>query len=150
MPSPPELIRRVLAMIRRNPKSRPRPGLAMVECAAVYPVAILLLMGTIIVGLGVFRFQQLQFLARQGARYASVHGPTYASESNQSVATTSTVLAYVQGLAVNLDGLNCTAVTYSATTMPCTVSVTLTYTWNPGPLFSSMTWTVTSTMPVTY
>jgi hypothetical protein len=116
----------------------------------VYPVAVLLLMGTLIMGLGTFRYQQLQFLARQGARYASVHGPTYASESGQSKASTDTVLAYVQGLAVGLDGLDCTAVTYSATTVPCTVGVTLTYTWTPGKYFSPVTWTVTSTMPVTY
>ena len=137
-------------MIRRNPGSRPRRGISAVECAAVYPVAILLLMGTVIMGLGVFRYQQIQFLARQAARYASVHGPTYASEKSQSTAATSSVLAYVQGLAVGLDGLDCTAVNYSSTTMPCTVSVTLTYNWSPGPLFSSMKWTVTLTMPVTY
>ena len=116
----------------------------------VYPVAILLLMGTLIVGLGVFRFQQLQFLARQGARYASVHGPTYASESGQSKASKSTVLSHVQGMAVGLDGLNCTAADYSSSSMPCSVSVTLTYTWSPGNLFSPATWTATSTMPVTY
>jgi Flp pilus assembly protein TadG len=137
-------------MIRRKPADRRRRGLSAVECAAVYPVAILLLVGTLIMGLGVFRYQQLQFLARLGARYASVHGPTYASESGQSKASTSTVLAYVKGMAVGLDGLDCTAVTYSATTVPCTVSVTLAYTWKPGKLFSPMTWTVTSTMPVTY
>ena len=79
-----------------------------------------------------------------------MHGPTYASENSQSTATTSGVLDYVQGMAVGLDGLDCTAVDYSSTTMPCTVGVTLTYTWSPGPLFSSMKWTVTSTMPVTY
>jgi Flp pilus assembly protein TadG len=136
-------------MIRRNLKSR-RRGLSAVEGAAVYPVAILLLMGTIMVGLGIFRYEQLQFLAREGARYASVHGPTYASESGQPMASTSTVLTQVEGLAVSLSGLDCTAVTYSATSLPCTVSVTLTYTWTPGAPFSSMTWTVTSTMPVTY
>jgi hypothetical protein len=116
----------------------------------VYPVAIVLLMGTLLLGLGVFRYQQLQSLAREGARYASVHGPTYASENNTSKASTSTVLTYVQNLAVGLGGLDCTAVTYSATTLPCTVSVTLTYTWTPGLYFSPATWTVTSTMPVTY
>ncbi len=137
-------------MITRRPGFGNRRGMASVECALVYPIAILLLLGTIIMGLGIFRFEQLQALAREGARYASVHGPTYASENGQSEASTSTVLTYVQGLAVGLNGLNCTAVTYSATTLPCTVSVTLTYTWNPGMLFSSMTWTVTSTMPVTY
>jgi hypothetical protein len=116
----------------------------------VCPVGILLLMGILLLGLGVFRYEQLQFLAREGARYASVHGPLYASENSTSEASTSTVLAGVQNLAVGLSGLNCTAVTYSATTLPCTVSVTLTYTWTPERLFSPMTWTVTSTMPVTY
>ena len=66
------------------------------------------------------------------------------------MASASTVLSQVQGLAVGLSGLNCTAVNYSSTTMPCTVSVTLTYTWTPEGLFSPITWTVTSTMPVTY
>jgi Flp pilus assembly protein TadG len=137
-------------MICRHPDPRRRRGATALECAAVYPVAILLLMGTCIMSLGVFRYQQLQFLAREGARYASVHGPTYASESGQPMASTSTVLTQVQGMAVILNGLNCTAVNYSSTTMPCTVSVTLTYTWTPEKLFSPITWTVTSTMPVTY
>ena len=137
-------------MIHRNPEARRRRGAAAVEAAVVYPVAILLLLGTLIMGVGVFRFQQLQFLARQGARYASVHGPTYASESGQAMASTSSVLSYVQGMAVGLNGLNCTAVTYSSSSMPCSVSVTLTYSWDPGKLFSSMTWTATSTTPVTY
>ena len=103
----------VLEMIRRNPRSGDGAASRRSSAPSVYPVAILLLMGTLIMGLGVFRYQQLQFLAREGARYASVHGPTYASESGQSKASTSTVLTYVQGMAVGLDGLNCTAVNYS-------------------------------------
>jgi Flp pilus assembly protein TadG len=137
-------------MISRKHGLDHRRGMTTLECAVVYPVTILLLMGTVIVGLGIFRYQQLQSLAREGARYASVHGPLYASENGQPMASTSTVLTYVQGLAVALDGLNCTAVSYSATTLPCTVSVTLTYTWTPEAYFDSMAWTVTSTMPVTY
>ncbi len=66
------------------------------------------------------------------------------------MALTSTVLAQAQGMAVGLGGLDCTAVNYSSTTLPCTVSVTLTYTWTPENLFSPITWSVTSTMPVTY
>jgi Flp pilus assembly protein TadG len=137
-------------MISRKHRVDCRRGTTAVECAVVYPVTILLLMGTVIVGLGIFRYGQLQSLAREGARYASVHGPLYASENSQPMASTSTVLSYVQALAVALDGLNCTAVSYSATTLPCTVSVTLTYTWTPETYFDSMTWTVTSTMPVNY
>jgi Flp pilus assembly protein TadG len=137
-------------MIRRKSRIRRRRGATALECAMVCPVGILLIMGTILLGLGVFRYEQLQFLAREGARYASVHGPQYASENSTTQASTSTVLADVQNLAVGLGGLDCTAVTYSATTLPCTVSVTLTYTWTPERLFRPMTWTVTSTMPVTY
>jgi Flp pilus assembly protein TadG len=137
-------------MIRRKSSDTSRLGTTSLEFALVSPVAILLLMGTLVVGLGVFRYEQLQFLAREGARYASVHGPQYASENNTSVASTSTVLTNVQALAVGLTGLSCTAVTYSATSLPCTVSVTLTYTWAPEWLLSTTTWTATSTMPVTY
>ncbi|HZW30873.1 MAG TPA: TadE/TadG family type IV pilus assembly protein [Isosphaeraceae bacterium] len=137
-------------MIRRKQRLTDRRGTTALECALVSPLVILLLMGMLLMGLGVFRYQQLQSLAREGARYASVHGPQYASENNTSQASTSTVLSYVDGLAVGLGGLDCTAVTYSASSLPCTVSVTLTYTWTPGRLFSPTTWTVTSTMPVTY
>jgi Flp pilus assembly protein TadG len=127
-----------------------RRGMSVVECAAIFPVTILLMIGTIIMALGIFRYQQVQSLAREGARYASVHGPSYATATGNAEATASSVQTYVQGLAVDLSGLSCTSVSYSATSLPCTVSVTLSYTWNPGNLFSSMTWTVTSTMAVTY
>ena len=137
-------------MLCRKPRTERTRGTTALECAVVYPVAVLLLLGTIVVGVGIFDFQQLQFLAREGSRYASVHGPTYAAENGEPMASTSTVLADIQEMTVGLDGLDCTAVTYSATTMPCSVSVTLTYTWTPGGFFAPMTWTVTSTMPVTY
>ena len=134
---------------RRN--MRDRRGMSAVESAIAYPVTIVLILGTIIVGLGVFRYQQLQSLAREGARYASVRGPAYvAAQSGNTEATTSTVLTYVQGLAVGLDGLDCTEVTYSSTTLPCTVTVTLTYTWTPEGLFKAQNWTASSTMVVTY
>jgi Flp pilus assembly protein TadG len=137
-------------MMCRSSKLANRRGTTVVECAVVYPLAMLLLFGTVIVGLGIFRFEQVQFLAREGARYASVHGPAYASATGNSEASASTVLTYVSGLAVALHGLQCTSVSYSSTTLPCTVTVTLTYTWKPEAFLTSTTWTVTSTMPVTY
>jgi Flp pilus assembly protein TadG len=137
-------------MLRKH--GRPdRRGISVVECAVVYPVTIMLIMGTVIVGLGVFRYQQLQSLAREGARYASVRGPAYiASQSGNTEPSTSTVLAYVQGLAVGLSGLDCTQVTYSSNTIPCTVTVALTYTWVPESYFPSVKWTALSTVIVTY
>jgi Flp pilus assembly protein TadG len=137
-------------MITRGRGFGNRRGMATIECASVYPIAILLLMGTIIMGLGIFRYQQLQSLAREGARYASVRGPSYAAATGNAQASASSVLTYLDGLAVGIKGFQCTSVTYSATSLPCTVSVTLSYTWNPQGFFSSMTWTPTSTMPVTY
>jgi Flp pilus assembly protein TadG len=137
-------------MIRKHGKPR-RRGVSAVESAVVYPVTILLIVGTVVVGVGVFRYQQLQSLAREGARYASVRGPDYVlATSGNTEATTATVLAYVQSLAVGLNGLNCTEVTYSSGTIPCTVTVTLTYTWTPEGLFHSQTWTASSTVVVTY
>ena len=51
-----------------------RRGAAAVEFAAVAPVLILLLFGTVVGGLGIFRYHQVATLAREAARYASVRG----------------------------------------------------------------------------
>src|SRR5947207_2599832 len=96
-----------MVMTHRRSRIRGRRGATALECAMVCPVAVLLLMGTLLLGLGVFRYEQLQLLAREGARYASVHGPLYASENSTSHASTSTVLADVQKLTVGLSGLDC-------------------------------------------
>ncbi len=144
-------------MLRRTCRRRDRRGVTAVEAAVVYPLTMLLLIGTIVLGLGVFRYEQLQAVAREGARYASVHGPTYASESGQAYATSSTVLAYVKPLTVGLQSstdLGCT-VTWNpsppTTSTVSTVTVQLTYTWVPEGVFkSSSTMTVSSTMPVVY
>jgi Flp pilus assembly protein TadG len=139
------------AMLVRKHAPAPRRGMSAVESAVVYPLTILLIVGTLVVGLGVFRYQQLQSLAREASRYASVRGPGYvAAQSGNTEATTSSVLSYVQGLAVGLSGLECTEVTYSSATTPCTVTVTLSYTWRPEGFFGSRTWIVTSTDLVTY
>ena len=140
-------------MIRKCGSLTARRGAAMVEAAVVYPVTLLLLIGTIVLGLGIFRYEQVQSLAREGARYASVRGPDYvASGTGTSMASTSDVMNYLNtnGFSTGLSGLACTSVSYSSATLPCTVSVTLTYAWNPEVYFKSMTWTVTSTAMVTY
>ena len=77
---------------------------------------------------------------------ARITPPQQATRKPQAAA----VQTYVKGLSAGMSGLECTAVTYSAATDPCAVSVTLTYTWKPEGYFKPMTWTVTSTMPVTY
>jgi hypothetical protein len=130
-----------------------RRGLSMVEAASIYPVTLLLLVGGLVLGVGVFRYEQLQSLAREGARFASVRGPDYAAAaSGNEMATTSDVLNYLtsSGLSADLSSLTCTSVAYSSTTLPCSVAVTLQYTWVPGSTFGTTTWTVTSTALVTY
>src|SRR3954469_24241004 len=51
-----------------------RTAAVAVEAAIVYSVFFVLLFGLIVGGIGVFRYQQTALLAREGARWASVHG----------------------------------------------------------------------------
>jgi Flp pilus assembly protein TadG len=142
-------------MMIRNSRLPERRGISLVEAAVVYPVTMLLLLGTLTLGLGVFRYQQVQALAREGARYASVHGPQYATDTGNSYATNTTVLNYIETLAVGLQtsNLSCT-LTWNpsppTTATPSTVSVTLSYVWIPEGYFKSLTFRSTSVMPVTY
>ena len=139
-------------------RDRPdRRGAAMLEAAVVYPVTMLLLIGTVVLGIAVFRYEQVQSLAREGARYASVHGPTYASEQNASYATNATVLSYIESLAVGMQSsdLSCT-VTWApnppTTSTPSIVTVQLSYSWVPEAYFKkqAVSLTASSSMPVTY
>ncbi len=52
-------------------------GAAAVETAIVLPVVLMFTIGLCIFGLGVYRYQQVATLAREGARYASVRGSQY-------------------------------------------------------------------------
>jgi len=71
-------------MLRRS-LLRCRRGTTMVECAIVYPVTFLLILGLIIGALGIFRYQQTAHLAREGARFASVHGGQYAQDNAAAI-----------------------------------------------------------------
>lgn len=51
-----------------------RSGAVATESAIVFSVTFLLIIGVIVGGVGVFRFQQVACQARQAARWASVHG----------------------------------------------------------------------------
>lgn len=144
-------------MLMRKENKSDRRGVSMVEAAAVYPLTLVLLIGTVVLGIAVFRYQQVQALAREGARYASVHGPTYASQQDSSIATSDTVLTYIETLAVGMQksNLSCT-VTWNPsppTASPAsTVTVQITYAWTPEAYFSqqAVNLTASSTMPVTY
>jgi Flp pilus assembly protein TadG len=86
-----------------------RRGATMVESAIVIPVVLLFTLGTCIVGLGIYRYQQVATLAREGARYASVHGSEY--ESANSTVTASDI--YTNAIVPLSAGLNTNNLSYS-------------------------------------
>jgi len=152
-------------------RKAPRRGAVLVESALVYPVVFMILFGIIMLGLAVFRYQQVAFISREASRYASVRGALYASETGNSAATADDV--YNKSIKVNAAGMNTSAITYSVTwntdnkqyhtttkTDAATgelqsvyitnyVTVTVTYTWNTG-IFGSIPVSSTSSVPVSY
>ena len=63
--------------MRNHRCRRRRSGTTLVELAIVSASALLLIYGLIVGGTGVFRYQEMAHLAREGARYASTHGGQY-------------------------------------------------------------------------
>jgi Flp pilus assembly protein TadG len=90
-----------------------RSGATMVEFAIVAPITFLLLLGLLIGGLGIFRYQQVARLSRDAARWASVHGTQYALDTKNPAATAQDV--YNQAIAPNAAGLDLSKLTYSVT-----------------------------------
>ncbi len=147
--------------------SRMRPGAALVEMALVLPILILLMIGLLVFGLGVFRYQQVAAVAREGARYASVHGAQYQSETGKTAATPQDV--YNQAILPMAAGLDPAALSYSVTwnksnwpvyadpnSVPPgqpvgnTVIVTVNYLWIPEAFFGGITLTSRAEMPMSY
>lgn len=122
--------------------------MSVLELAIVFPLIVFLFMGIFVSGLGVFRYQQIALLAREGARWASVHGPTYQSENSASAPTSLSV--YNAAVAPMLAGITLPAADCTLTMTATTASVTITYQWTPEALFSPVTFSNTSTMPITY
>jgi Flp pilus assembly protein TadG len=84
------------------PRSR-RRGAVTVEAAVVYPVMFLLLLGIVVGGYGVFRYQSVAGLAREAARRASTQGQNYARELGRTPPTEEQIRALVLERAVSLD-----------------------------------------------
>jgi Flp pilus assembly protein TadG len=69
-------------MRNRRLKNATRRGVTIVECAVVYPAVFILLLGLVVGGMGVFRYQEVSSLARSAVRYASTHGAQYRKDAN--------------------------------------------------------------------
>ncbi len=128
------------------------------EFAFACPIAFFLLFATIVGAMGVFRYQQVASLAREGARWASVHGGQYARETKNPAATAQMIYDEAiqpKAIALKLDRLTC-QVTWDTTNEPLTVhedvetpigntvTVTVNYEWFPemyiaGPLVLTST-----------
>jgi Flp pilus assembly protein TadG len=141
----------------------PRRAATTVEFAVACPVAMLLVFGLIIGALGVFRYQQVANLAREAARWASVHGSEYQRETHQPAATQASIYRdVVLPRAAGLDSsqLQCT-VTWNRNNAPTyevsrdvvvtnIVTVTVTYQWVPEAYLGGITLTSTSRVPMSY
>jgi Flp pilus assembly protein TadG len=89
--------------MRRRPPSRRRAALA-VEAAFVYPVLFLLLLGLVVGGVGVLRYQQAACLAQEAARWASARGADYQKDTgNPSPSRQDIVNAAVLPLTAGMD-----------------------------------------------
>jgi Flp pilus assembly protein TadG len=72
--------------------SRHRRAAVALETAIVLPVFLFLLLALIVGGIGVFRYQQVACLAREGARWGSVRGSLWAIDSGQTAPTQEDIL----------------------------------------------------------
>ena len=144
----------------------------VVESAVVYPVLFILLLGIVLLGMTIFRYQQCAHAAREGARWASVHGSSYSTEQNQPATTQQNVIdnavtPQFAGMASGTE-MTCTVswpngqdptravtITDPVTLLPevvarsNTVSVTVTYTWDTG-FFGPLTVSSTSVNQMSY
>jgi hypothetical protein len=139
----------------------------LLEHALVLPMLLLFFLGIVIVGLGVFRYQQTVMLAREGARYASVRGAQYQAETGNPAATASDV--YNQAILPMATGLDVASLSYFVSwpngnapvyadpnsnppfqPVGATVVVTVTYNWVPEAFFGGVILSSTSVMPMQY
>ena len=156
-------------LLRRRQR---RAGAVLVETALVYPVLFLLIFGIILLGTAVFRYQQVAHAAREGARYAIVHGEKFGQENEWRGLTAATPAdVYTYGIKPFAGGMAPPDLTYSVTWdqdnsrestrvetvngVPTVVSrqnkvvVTVTYVWNTG-MFGPITVSSTCVMTMSY
>jgi Flp pilus assembly protein TadG len=146
---------------------RTRRGVTLVEAAIVLSATLLILIGMTVGGLGVFRYHQVAALAREGARYAVVHGTQFQKETGGTAASgtdikNNAILPMAAGLN---PGSLMTSVSWTTNNAPThdntnsnppgqavtnIVSVTVSYQWIPEAYFGGVTLTSTSQMPMAY
>lgn len=123
-------------MLQRN---KARPGTVLAEAAFVYPVLFLTVLAVILLGLSVFRYQQMSHVSREAARWASVHGEQWAKENNTTAASPQSICDNAVtpfATSMSTQGMTFTSATDTVagtityTGVSADGSVTLTVTWN--------------------
>ncbi len=150
----------------RHRRCKHRRGAAAVEFAVIGSAAVMIVIGLLIGGLGVFRYQQVASLARRASRWASVHGTSYAAATNLSAATATDV--YNNAIKPYAAGLNTSDLTYSVTwntsnspsytavvsgntvSVANTVAVTVNYQWLPEAFVGAKTLSSSSVSVMSY
>lgn len=151
--------------VRRH--SRRVRGAIAVENALVLPVLFTMVLGSFVAGFGVFRYQEIAYLAREGARWASVHGGQYAADTGNAAATATDV--YNTAIRPKMNAVDAAHLTYSVTwnsnnfpyhtvinaggnlvKVTNTVTVTVHYQWIPEALFGGGSISSTSVLPMSY
>ena len=92
-----------------NRKPTRRSAATAVEFAIVAGITFFLIFALVIGGMGIFRYQEVAHLAREGSRYASVHGGQYHLDGIDTqtgvpqVVASSDLVPIIQGKSVALD-----------------------------------------------
>jgi hypothetical protein len=146
-------------------RTKNRSAATVVECAIVLPLTFGLILTLMVGATGVFRYQEVATLAREGARYGSTHGHQYRKDAGLPIGTSPdwTADIYQKAVQPNLVALDESRLTCQVNwpdviNQPgkpdnwpgSKVDVTITYQWIPewGP-FPSVNLTSTSSMPIT-
>jgi Flp pilus assembly protein TadG len=147
-----------------------RRGAVLVETAMIYPLLFMIILGIILLGTAVFRYQQVAHCSREGARWAAVHGTKYCEENAQPATTAADI--FNNAIKPQAAGMGLSGLTYTVTwtqdqnqtstvkivdasgqatlvTRANTVSVTVNYSWNTG-LFGAIPVRSTYVMQMSY
>jgi hypothetical protein len=149
--------------VRSDPTRR--RAATLVECAIVLPVTFLLMLILLVGAMGVFRYQEISTLAREGARYTSTHGYQSRQDAGLPIGTSSdwSQDIYTNGIQPKMVGLDSSKLTYSVSWPDVVnqpgkpdnwpgskVDVTVNYDWFPEwGLVGPIRLTSTNSMPIT-
>jgi Flp pilus assembly protein TadG len=120
-----------------------RKGAVLAESALIYPILFMLVLGVILLGLGVVRYQQVSHITREASRWASVHGAKYGTDplntdANKRAATPQDV--YDNAIVPYAAGMQTGTLTFTTTTNATDQTITYTGVNDAGTITYSITW----------